>query len=89
MRTAKGKIRLIRSIIAGIIFILLISFFYTYMKMESNYVNLVIGIAIAIIFVIRGIFEMKITKNKNNTRFSFFWSGVMALYIIIKIICLK
>lgn len=88
MRLVKGKVRFIRSMIACVLFPVLLCFFYSYVQIGSNWkeVNIGLGILLAIICALRGVFEMKVAKNKANTKFSFMGTIVVILYIIIRVI---
>lgn len=86
MKLVKGKVRFIRSLIGCIIFPLLICYFYSYVQEGSNWyeVNQWLGLALGLAFIGRGFFELKIAKNKQNTKMSFIGAVVILMYVILR-----
>ena len=70
MKLIKGKVRFIRSLIGCLVFQLILCYFYSYIQTGSKWyeVNQYLGIALGITFILRGIFELKMAKNKYNTK---------------------
>ncbi|MGL5574297.1 MAG: hypothetical protein ACRDCW_01865 [Sarcina sp.] len=86
MKLVKGKVRFIRSLIGGIVFPLLICYFYSYVQQESNWyeVNQGLGIALGIVFIGRGFFELKVAKHIQNAKISFIGAIVILLYVVLR-----
>lgn len=84
MRLIKGKVRFIRSIMGCFIFPLILCYFYSYIQIGSNWyeVNQWLGLALGLAFLIRGVFEYKVAKNKSNTKLSFMAAIIITLYVI-------
>ena len=86
MKLIKGKVRFIRSLIGCLVFPLILCYFYTYVQDGSNWyeVNQYLGIALGIVFILRGVFELKMARNKYNTKMSFVGAGVILLYVALR-----
>lgn len=86
MKLIKGKVKFIRSLIGCVIFPLLLCFFYSYVQSGSNWheVNQGLGVALGISFIIRGVFEQKVAKNKNNTKMSYIGAAVILGYVVLR-----
>lgn len=86
MRLIKGKVKFIRSIMGCFIFPMILCYFYSYVQTGSNWyqVNQWLGLALGILFIVRAIFEFKIAKNKNNSKFSLLGGVAILLYVIMR-----